>query len=58
MSGSSFFISLTTSAFYLGETLQHITASQVLAIFKNAALKSAFPNISVNALASTRSPLL
>ena len=36
--GSSSFISLTTSAFYAGDTLQHITASHVLDIFKKCLL--------------------
>jgi hypothetical protein len=38
ISGSSSFISLTTSAFYPGETRQHITASQVFEIFKKFCL--------------------
>jgi hypothetical protein len=38
ISGSSSLISLTTSAFYPGDTLQQITASHVLEIFKKFCL--------------------
>mmetsp|Transcript_7371 Transcript_7371/g.6617 ORF Transcript_7371/g.6617 Transcript_7371/m.6617 type:complete len:276 (-) Transcript_7371:615-1442(-) len=56
-SGSSLLMSLTTSAFWLGETLQQMTPSQDFAILRKNFLYSKLERINVRAWASTRMPL-
>lgn len=56
ISWSSYLMSLTTSAFWLGDTLQHITASAVFEIFKKVDLKSELFKMMASASASTKRP--
>jgi hypothetical protein len=58
ISGSSSFISLTTSAFYPGDTLQQMTASHDLEIFKKFYLKSSLSRMIYKADASIRTPFI
>ncbi len=54
---SSCLISLTTSAFYPGDTRQQITPSHDFAILRKYFLYSMFPKMMLKAVASTKSPL-